>query len=154
MWTHYDINDNILSGVRGRKRLVLWHPEEIRHLYVDGTASTVLNVDDPDLNRFPAFAKATQWHGTLEEGDVLFIPAMWWHNTRTLSPCYGVNVFFRHMNADAYQSKDLYGNKDPLLAQKAQQLLEQAEAHLSELPLEYRRFFARKLILDIKKSLL
>ena len=154
MWTHYDINDNLLCGVRGQKRLVLWHPEEVRHLYAEGTASAVLNVDEPDLERFPLFAKACQWQGTLKEGDVLFIPAMWWHNTRTLTPCYGLNVFFRHMAEECYQSKDLYGNKDPVSAQQAEKLLKQAEALLAELPEDYRRFFARKMILDIKKSLL
>jgi tRNA wybutosine-synthesizing protein 4 len=154
MWTHYDINDNILVGLRGRKRLVLFHPEEIRHLYADGTASGVLNVDDPDLRKFPMFAKAIVWEGILEEGDVLFIPAMWWHNVRTLSVCYGLNVFFRHLSSERYQSNDLYGNKDPLLAVAAEKAVKQAIASLSDLPEEYRRFFARKLILEMKKSLL
>ncbi len=154
MWTHYDINDNILVGLRGRKRLILFHPEEIRHLYADGTASAVLDVDQPDLSRFPRFAKAVIWEGVLEEGDVLFIPAMWWHNVRTLSVCYGLNVFFRHLPAECYQTSDLYGNKDPLFAVAAEKFLKQAMASLSELPEEYRKFFARKFILEMKKSLL
>jgi tRNA wybutosine-synthesizing protein 4 len=154
MWTHYDINDNILVGLRGRKRLALFHPEEIRHLYADGTASAVLDVENPDLSKFPLFAKAVVWEGVLEEGDVLFIPAMWWHNVRTLSVCYGLNVFFRHLPEDSYQPNDLYGNKDPLLAVAAEKSIKQAISSLSELPEEYRRFFARKLILEMKKGLL
>lgn len=153
MWTHYDINDNLLCGVRGRKRLVLFHPEEVRHLYADGTASLVLDVDQPDLLRFPKFAKAMAWTGVLEEGDVLFIPAMWWHNTRTLTPCYGINVFFEHLPSAAYQPNDLYGNRDPVLAQRAQKSIQAALAQLAELPEEYRRFFTRKLILEMKQAL-
>ncbi len=154
MWTHYDINDNLLSGVRGRKRLVLFHPEEIRHLYPEGTASAVLNVDAPDLAWFPRFAKAVKWEGILEEGEVLFIPAMWWHNVRTLTPCYGVNVFFRHLPSASYQANDLYGNKDPVLAVAAEKALKQAIASLSDLPEDYKRFFARKLIMQMKTDLL
>lgn len=153
MWTHYDINDNILCGVRGRKRLLLWHPEEIRHLYPDGTSSRVLDVEHPDLNQFPKFAKAVAWEGTLEEGDVLFIPAMWWHNVRTLTPCYGVNVFFRHLPEEAYQPNDLYGNKDPVSAVAAQKSLQAAFEALDQLPEEYKAFFGRKMILDIKRHL-
>ena len=154
MWTHYDINDNLLCGIRGRKRLILFHPEEIRHLYPEGTASAVLDVETPDLARFPRFAKAVKWEGILEEGDVLFISAMWWHNVRTLTPCYGLNVFFRHLPEASYQSNDLYGNKDPLLAVAAEKALKQAVASLSNLPDEYKRFFARKAIMEMKSDLL
>jgi tRNA wybutosine-synthesizing protein 4 len=154
MWTHYDINDNLLCGVRGRKRLVLFHPEEIRHLYPEGTASAVLDVETPNLAKFPRFAKAVKWEGILEEGDVLFIPAMWWHNVRTLTPCYGLNVFFRHLPEASYQTSDLYGNKDPLLAVAAEKAAKQAAAHLNSLPEEYRRFFARKLIMQMKSEML
>lgn len=153
MWTHYDINDNILCGIRGRKRLLLWHPEEVRHLYVDGTASLVLDVDHPDLERFPKFAKAVAWEGILEEGQVLFIPAMWFHNVRTLSPCYGLNFFFRHLPIEMYQTNDLYGNRDPVPAQKAHKNVQNAMDQLAELPEGYRRFFLSKLILELKKSL-
>ena len=34
LWTHYDIMDNVLCNVRGRKRVRLWRPEEVQHLYV------------------------------------------------------------------------------------------------------------------------
>lgn len=153
MWTHYDINDNILCGMRGRKRLLLWAPEEVRHLYADGTASLVLDVDNPDLERFPKFAKAVVWEGVLEEGQALFIPAMWWHNVRTLSPSYGLNLFFRHLAPDMYQSSDLYGNRDLVPAQKAHKSMQAALEQLAELPEPYRRFFLTKLILEMKRSL-
>jgi hypothetical protein len=34
MWTHFDVMDNILCEIKGRKKLVLWAPEEIGNLYV------------------------------------------------------------------------------------------------------------------------
>jgi tRNA wybutosine-synthesizing protein 4 len=153
MWTHYDINDNLLCGLRGRKRLLLYHPEEVKHLYVDGTSSLVLNVDEPDLVQFPKFAKAVALEGILEEGEVLFIPAMWFHNVRTLTPCYGLNVFFHHLPQSQYQTNDLYGNRDPVAAHRAEKSMHAAVEQLRELPEDYRRFFAQKFILDMKKSM-
>ena len=151
MWTHYDINDNVLVGLKGTKRLMLFHPNEVKHLYAEGTASAVIDVDKPDLERFPKFAKAVQWTGTLKEGDVLFIPAMWWHNVRTLSPCYGLNIFFRHLEQQQYQANDLYGNKDPQSAVNAQKALQKVLDSLSELPKDYKEFYANKMILEMKK---
>jgi hypothetical protein len=37
MWTHYDVMDNILCQVVGSKKVVLWEPKEVKHLYVTGT---------------------------------------------------------------------------------------------------------------------
>ena len=41
-----------------------------------GDKSEVLDVDNPDLEKFPEFAKATKYECILEPGDVLFIPGM------------------------------------------------------------------------------
>ncbi len=29
LWTHYDIMDNVLCNIRGRKRVVLWEPSDV-----------------------------------------------------------------------------------------------------------------------------
>ena len=56
-----------------------------------------------------------------------------------------VNVFWRHMEAKLYDSKDPYGNKDPLPAQRANQIVDRALKALEELPKEYQDFYARRL---------
>ena len=36
----------------------MWPPSEIAHLYVNGSTSRVLDIDTPDLKKYPKFAKA------------------------------------------------------------------------------------------------
>jgi ribosomal protein L16 Arg81 hydroxylase len=43
----------------------------------------------------------------LEPGDILYIPSCWWHNVITLSPSISINVFYKHLDDEAYTKKDL-----------------------------------------------
>ena len=40
----------------------------------------VVDIDHPDSEQFPLFASAERYEADLEPGDVLFIPALWFHN--------------------------------------------------------------------------
>ena len=44
----------------------------------------VIDIDDPDLKEFPIFAEVTRHECVMEPGDVLFIPALWFHNVTSL----------------------------------------------------------------------
>ena len=46
-----------------------------------GDKSEVLDIDNPDLNKYPEFARATRYEGVLEAGDILFIPGKSWDST-------------------------------------------------------------------------
>ncbi|XP_037542189.1 tRNA wybutosine-synthesizing protein 5 [Nematolebias whitei] len=151
LWTHYDVMDNLLAQVTGRKRVVLYSPQDALHLYLSGDKSEVLDVDAPDLKRFPDFVKARRYECVLEPGDLLFIPALWFHNTLALQFGVGVNVFWRHLPADIYDKKDPYGNKDPVAAARALQALERALHALDELPAEYRDFYGRRMVQVIQR---
>ena len=39
-----------------------------------GDKSEVLDIDNPDLNKFPDFARASRYECYLEPGDILYIP--------------------------------------------------------------------------------
>ncbi|XP_051259998.1 tRNA wybutosine-synthesizing protein 5 isoform X2 [Dicentrarchus labrax] len=151
LWTHYDVMDNLLAQVTGMKRVVLYSPQDALHLYLSGDKSEVLDIDSPDLKRFPEFVKAKRYECVLEPGDLLFIPALWFHNTLALQFGVGVNVFWRHLPADSYDKKDPYGNKDPVAASRALQALERALHTLDELPADYRDFYGRRMIQRIQK---
>ncbi|XP_029937275.1 tRNA wybutosine-synthesizing protein 5 isoform X3 [Myripristis murdjan] len=170
LWTHYDVSDaqtglaiislgpvypqvmdNLLAQVTGRKRVVLFSPQDALHLYLSGDKSEVLDIDSPDLKEFPEFVKAQRYECVLEPGDLLFIPALWFHNTLALQFGVGVNVFWRHLPAQSYDKKDPYGNKDPLAAARALQALERALHTLDELPADYRDFYGRRMIQRIQK---
>ncbi|CAG5119643.1 unnamed protein product, partial [Candidula unifasciata] len=145
LWTHYDVMDNILIQVIGRKKVVLFHPNDVDNLYMNGDKSQVLDVDSPDLSRFPKFSQARQYRGYLEPGDILFIPALWFHNMTYEDFGVAVNVFWRHLEENMYDSKDPYGNHDPVPVQRANQIVDRALKALEELPDVYRDFYARRL---------
>ncbi|CAG7827609.1 unnamed protein product [Allacma fusca] len=117
LWTHYDTCHNILIQVRGRKRVVFYPPSEALNLYLDGDKSEVLDIDSPDLEAFPKFALATRYETFLDEGDIVFIPALWFHNITALDFSISVNVFWKNLPLDLYDKKDTYGNKDFIPAQ-------------------------------------
>ena len=144
--------DNLLVQVTGRKRVVLFSPRDASNLYLSGDKSRVLDIDRPDLAIFPRFARITRHECCLEAGDVLFIPALWFHNVVSLDFSVAVNVFWRNLDGNLYDARDTYGNKDPLPAQRAQQVMDRALKALEELPDEYRDFYARRLVSRIEEK--
>lgn len=87
-WLHYDNNGchNLNAQITGRKRCVLFPPEALDQmaLFPPGGANPAVNcsqidLEDPDLHRFPAFRDAEGLTATIEAGDLLFIPAWWFH---------------------------------------------------------------------------
>ena len=91
---HYDFPDNIACVVAGKRRFTLFPPEQIDNLYVgpidrtpSGQAISLVDFENPDLERFPRFAEALK-HGVvadMEPGDAIFVPSMWWHHVQSFS---------------------------------------------------------------------
>lgn len=89
--THYDASPNLAAVVAGRRRFTLFPPEQVANLYVGpldrtlaGPPASMVDPDEPDLERYPRFAEALR-HAQVAElgpGDMLFIPAIWWHHVR------------------------------------------------------------------------
>ncbi|XP_071509885.1 tRNA wybutosine-synthesizing protein 5-like [Diadema antillarum] len=152
LWTHYDVMDNVLIQIRGHKRVILFSPQDANYLYLTGDKSAISDLDNPDYEKFPDFRFATPYHCRLQPGDILFIPALWFHNVVSLDFSVAVNVFWRHLDASCYDNKDTYGNKDPLAASKALQIIQRAIKSLEELPEEYRDFYGRRLVREIEKK--
>ncbi|XP_076458446.1 tRNA wybutosine-synthesizing protein 5-like [Babylonia areolata] len=152
LWTHYDVMDNLLIQVTGKKRVVLFSPQEAEKLYLEGDKSSVLDIDQPDLHRFPLFGEALRVEGRLQPGDILFIPALWFHNVVSEEFGVAVNVFWKNLPAELYDHKDTYGNRDLVPAQRAMQIVDGALKGLEKLPPEYRDFYARRLVLRIKSK--
>ncbi|XP_054707243.1 tRNA wybutosine-synthesizing protein 5-like, partial [Uloborus diversus] len=152
IWTHYDVMDNALIQVKGRKKAVLFPPTDALNLYLNGDKSEVLDIDHPDLKKFPKFSNATRYESCLLPGDVLFIPALWFHNMKYLDFGIAVNVFWKELDPMLYDKKDPYGNKDHLPAQQAFMSVDKALATLSKLPASYKEFYCLKLISHIQKK--
>merc|ERR1712070_520666 len=84
----------------GRKRVTMWPPSLRRALSVSDrydTSATISAVDvfDPLVDdKFPRFAAVRHLNFTvdLEVGDVLHIPAGWWHIAENLETCLSVTL--------------------------------------------------------------
>jgi hypothetical protein len=90
-WTqcHCDITTSIFIMVEGRKRWRFYAPDQTSYLYpygqqLNSAFNTAVDVHHPDVGIFPEFAKAVGYEVTLEPGDVLFFPSMWWHAVENL----------------------------------------------------------------------
>lgn len=92
-WTqcHCDVSTTNFMMIEGRKRWVFYSPSQTPYLYpygqmLNSAYNTAVDVHHPDMDSFPEFAKAEGFEVTLEPGDVLFFPSMWWHAVENLDP--------------------------------------------------------------------
>ncbi len=85
---HMDLANNWFCQLHGRKRMRLYAPSEFDRMYPHGVAEvshhSLVDADAPDLARFPRFAEATCYEAILEPGDMLHLPAYWWHHVTSL----------------------------------------------------------------------
>lgn len=96
---HFDRQENFNAQITGRKKWTLYAPEDSRHLYYPSLEMpTVIfspvDIEAPDLQRFPAFAEAQPHETILEPGEILFIPSGWWHHVRTLELSISLNFWW------------------------------------------------------------
>ena len=92
---HYDLAENIGVVVSGRRRFTVFPPDQIGNLYTGpleltpaGTPVSMVDLANPDLDRFPRFAAAAAvaQSATLEPGDAIYLPFAWWHGVESLDP--------------------------------------------------------------------
>lgn len=87
---HFDPAENLNFQLRGRKRFTLY-PAGIRGYYPLPMFSQTAHISgvfrdgpQPDLTKFPAFDPRKAIEVELRTGDVLYIPAYWWHQVDSL----------------------------------------------------------------------
>jgi hypothetical protein len=92
---HYDLMENIGCVVAGRRRFTVFPPEQLANLYPGpfeltpaGTPISLVDMANPELDRFPNYAKAaaTAQRALLEPGDAIYLPFHWWHAVDSLEP--------------------------------------------------------------------
>ena len=99
---HYDVLENIACVCAGKRRFTLFPPEQLANLYIGpidftpaGQSISLVDFDEPDLDRYPRFAEALE-HAQVSElapGDAIFIPSMWWHHVEGLE---SLNILINH----------------------------------------------------------
>jgi mannose-6-phosphate isomerase-like protein (cupin superfamily) len=92
---HYDVHRNVACVVAGRRHFTLYPPDQIANLYPGpilgapgGVPISMVDIWDPDLDKYPGYAQAVEvaQEASLEPGDAIYIPALWWHAVESLEP--------------------------------------------------------------------
>jgi len=81
---HYDATDNLYVMAWGRKKAIISPPGQLDALYRYPNAhplagSSQVNLTAPDLTLHPHFQGADLREVVVGPGDVLYLPAWWWH---------------------------------------------------------------------------
>ena len=98
---HCDYDDNIFAQVWGSKRIFLSPPHHDEFLY-PSEANAILfgspfNPEAPDFDKFPLARQATMIECIVHAGDMLYVPAGWYHQVRALTFSLSSNRWARAM---------------------------------------------------------
>jgi len=99
---HTDPYHNLLTQVVGSKYIRLYDPKYSECLYSHGeggsqkmlTNTSQVDVEHPDLKKYPLFKSAKCQECILESGEMLFIPIKWWHYVKSLERSFSVSFWF------------------------------------------------------------
>jgi len=96
---HYDRDDNFLAEVYGSKHIRLFDPDQSDLLYPYPRESVMyylsyVDCDHPDFEKYPKFREARPWECVLEPSEILYLPARWWHQVRSLDDAISVNFWW------------------------------------------------------------
>lgn len=97
----YDWINNVFVQIVGRKRVVLAAPDQDSFMYqrtrerTDFWYSHIDDPDDVDLSKYPLFRNATLQETTVQCGEILFIPATYWHHVRALDKSISMSFWWR-----------------------------------------------------------
>jgi len=89
---HHDPMNVLLCQVSGRKRVKLFSPDQTPFLYNYVGVFSEVDVENPDLARYPLFRQARPLEFTLEPGEAVFIPVGWWHAVVSLEKSISVSM--------------------------------------------------------------
>ena len=112
---HQDMNENLACCVAGRKRFVLFPPDQIKNLYPGpleftpaGPSISLVDINNPDLTKFPRYEEALKQAqvAELEPGDAIYIPYLWWHDvTNTADLNVQINYWWNQEGTNTIAEK-------------------------------------------------
>ena len=91
---HHDTLMLFHTQVVGRKRWRFISPLQVAHLYNYNNVFSPIDLDRPDLHRYPDFAAAQMLEAIVEPGETVFLPLGWWHQVTSLD----VSLSFSYSN--------------------------------------------------------
>ncbi|MEW5738981.1 MAG: cupin-like domain-containing protein [Myxococcota bacterium] len=89
---HHDTANILFCQVRGRKKVTLIDPAWTQLVRDCVSFYSFIDLEKPDLKRYPYLTRVPKRTVTLSPGEALFIPAGWWHHVRSLSVSVSVSM--------------------------------------------------------------
>lgn len=88
-----DMSNVFLTQFHGRKRVVLFAPDQSELLYrLPFNVHSTVDVDAPDYEAYPGLNYVKGFTTILEHGDTLFMPSGYWHHIEYLEGGFGLSV--------------------------------------------------------------
>lgn len=105
---HFDLRDNLLCQFYGRKTVNLISPSDSRYIarLRNSITKSPIDLPDPDIERYPKFARTTIYTGHIDPGEFLFVPNSWWHTVHSCGTAISVSHNFGKRTA----TRDLLWN--------------------------------------------
>lgn len=95
---HYDQANNFFIQLYGLKSFWLSDPMQFYKLYPNSCFSKArhmskINLNNPNTNQYPKLLKAKFAKITLHPGEMLFLPAFWWHQVYSIDTTVSINIW-------------------------------------------------------------
>lgn len=127
----------------------MFHPSTVNDLDIPPGASSS-RIDDV----FSSNLRQKGFSAILKPGDAVFIPPLWPHATKPLTPNIGVNVFWKSFKDDVYdRGKDVYGNKDLIAYTEGRKFVERIVKGFKDVDGVTREFYIKRLIAELEEKL-
>ena len=96
---HYDATNNFFAQQYGEKQWTIFSPNDTDNVYphpVDSKMQHLSSVDinDPDLEAHPNFRLARPIRFTVRAGELLYLPAFWWHQVSSPHVSTSVSIWW------------------------------------------------------------
>lgn len=96
---HCDYDDNLFAQLWGSKQIFLAPPHHDEFLYTTGASSVLFgspfDPEAPDFERFPLARQASMIECVVAPGELLYVPAGWYHQVRSLTFSLSANRWAR-----------------------------------------------------------
>jgi ribosomal protein L16 Arg81 hydroxylase len=108
---HHDTMNVLFGQIYGKKRILLIAPDETPWLYNEVAVYSEVQMDHPDLGRYPLFRHVAPLEVIVNPGEMLFIPVCWWHYVCSLDTSISVSFTnFEFPNEYHWQHPDIRRN--------------------------------------------
>lgn len=96
---HYDATNNFFAQQYGEKHWTIFSPADTPNVYphpIDSKMAhlSAVDLDNPDLRTQPNFSLARPIRFTVHPGELLYLPAFWWHQVRSPEVATSVSIWW------------------------------------------------------------